>query len=361
MFDWIPINYYTDIYILVLLLVTGSLYAHTGRTRLGSEHNKSFLKITGVITLLFVVFYMGLRPVSGRFGDMVTYSKLFYDYSTGTPVKLKQDPLFHLFTFYASKLVSVRTYFLLCAVLYVLPLWIATKKWFSDMHFYAFLLLVVSFSFWPYGTNGIRNGIATSFFLLAISRDRWLWRIVFLVIGLNFHRTIVIPAAGYFLAVFYTRPRYFLFFWVLCIPLSLAAGGFFQSLFASFMEDDRVSYLTEGNVHDDAFSSTGFRWDFVVYSATAVFAGWYYIIKQKYEYPFYRILYCTFLAANGFWILVIKANFSNRFAYLSWFMMGVVIIFPLIKHKFMDRQNKILANIVLAYYGFTFFMHFVFY
>jgi hypothetical protein len=62
------------------------------------------------------------------------------------------------------------------------------------------------------------------------------------------------------------------------------------------------------------------------------------------------------MIANTFWILVIRANFSNRFAYLSWFLMAIVIAYPLLKVKFWDDHYKNVGRIFLAYYLFTYFM-----
>jgi surface polysaccharide O-acyltransferase-like enzyme len=61
--------------------------------------------------------------------------------------------------------------------------------------------------------------------------------------------------------------------------------------------------------------------------------------------------------ANAFWILVIRANFSNRFAYLSWFMMALVIIYPLLKKEMIKNQYKVLAKVMLIYFAFTFLMN----
>ena len=56
--------------------------------------------------------------------------------------------------------------------------------------------------------------------------------------------------------------------------------GFWESLFGSMMEDERALYFTDES-YADSFSSSGFRWDFLLYSATGVFAGWYYWYKKR--------------------------------------------------------------------------------
>ena len=45
-----------------------------------------------------------------------------------------------------------------------------------------------------------------------------------------------------------------------------------------------------------------------------------FIVKKNYiEDQLYVKMCNIYLLANAIWILVIRANFSNRFAYLSWF------------------------------------------
>jgi len=299
---------------------------------------------------------MGLRPISGVFIDMTTYYHSFMQYAGGAPAKTTHDVFFNKFMKYCSGIMSANAFFFLCASFYTLPVYLISKKWFKQYWYYAFLMLVGSFSFWSYGTNGIRNGIATAFFLMALSRERKLSQVVWLYLAINFHGSMMLPSAAFIATWFYNQNKYYFYFWLLCIPLSLVMGGFWENLFAGMVDDDRSSYLTAGNVNNDNFSSTGFRWDFLVYSATGVYAGWYYIYKKKLQDPLYLKLFNIYLAANGFWILVIRANFSNRFAYLSWFLLALVICYPWLKYSFEKEQLKKLGWIILAYFGFTYFM-----
>lgn len=352
MFDFIPLDLYTPLFYYILLVVILVLFF---------ELNNSSLKVSsfGQILVVFIIFYMGFRPISGwYFGDMGTYARSFENYKFSNAINSDRDVVFQNFMLLTSKIMSVHFFFLTVAFIYVFSLYLVCKKWFSKYWFYAFLLLIGSFSFWTYGTNGIRNGMATSLFLLGISRDKRLFQIGWIILAIGIHKSMVLPTIGFVLAQFYNKPKVMISFWLLCIPLSLVAGGFWESFFASLgFEDDRISYLTEGNVNNDDFSSTGFRWDFLVYSATAVFAGWYFIVKKGFEDKIYFWLFNTYVFANAFWILVIRANFSNRFAYLSWFMMALVIIYPFLKKELIPNQNKILAKVILFYFAFTFLMN----
>jgi hypothetical protein len=239
--------------------------------------------------------------------------------------------------------------------LYVIPLYMVCKRWFADYWFYGFLTLVTAMSFWAYGTNGIRNGIAGSLFLLGISRKKRVFQVLWLLLAVNFHFSIFLPIVAFIGVQFYNKPKIFLYFWLAAIPLSLILGGFWENLFTNLgFDDDRLSYLTEGNVNNDNFAYTGFRWDFLFYSATGVFAGWYYVFKKKFEDPIYFELFNIYLFANAIWILVIRANFSNRFAYLSWFLLALVLIYPLLKKVLVIQQYKLIGLVMVVHFAFTY-------
>lgn len=359
MFDFIPVIFYSSLYYYFLLFVVLVVFL---RSNLGPitdsrsiKSNKSF----GILILVFTLAYMGLRPLSWVFGDMGNYAQFFERYQRGESVDFNGDVIFNFFTKSCSYFMNVKMYFLLCTFLYVFPLWSACEKWFKDYAFYAFLALITSFSFWSFGTNGIRNGIATSVFLYALSRKKIIFQILFVLIAVGIHKSVIIPVAAFALTHFYANPKKYFYGWLLCIPLSLVSGGFWEGLFAGFMTDDRVSYLTEGNINEDSFSNTGFRWDFLLYSASAVYAAYFFIFKKNFKDEKYNKLVCIYLAANAFWILVIRANFSNRFAYLSWFMMGIVIVYPFLTKIQIKKQHLVLGLVLLAYFGFSFLMNVV--
>lgn len=352
MFDFIPIELYTPLYHYTILMVT--LIVFFELNNLGYKKSKFGFLLVG-----FIIIYMGFRPISGYyFGDMATYARAFQNFQQGDSLSFEKEVIFNLFMKFCSKVMNIHFFFLTCAILYVYPLYLVSKKWFPNYWFYAFLLLVGSFSFWSGGVNGIRNSMAGSIFLLGISRDKRVFQMAWIILSIGIHKTMLLPTLGFIFALYYNKPKYMIAFWLLCIPLSLASGGFWESFFASLgFEDERISYLTDGNVNEDEFSSTGFRWDFLVYSATAVYAGWYFIVKKGFEDKIYFWLFNTYVFANAFWILVIRANFSNRFAYLSWFMMALVIVYPFLKMELMKNQHKVLAKVLIAYFAFTFLMN----
>lgn len=363
MFDWIPLEIYADIYhySIAIILIIAIMYLL--KFKITDYQNLNTIQTLTIILLLIGVIYVGLRPVSGRyFGDMSTYNRKFLEIQElGITALPNKDKFFYYFMYLCTKVMNNQSYFVLMNFLYLFPMYIVSKANFKKGAFYMLLMLMASFSFFSAGVNGIRNGLATSIFLLLFLNKKMWIQVSILILAYSIHSSMIVPILSYIIVYFYRKPKHIIYGWMACIPISLVFGDQLQSLFANLIDDERVSYLTEGNIGNDQFSSTGFRWDFLVYSATAVFAGWYYIFRKGFQDNMYTLIYGTYVIANGFWILVIKANFSNRFAYLSWFMMALVIFYPVIKSYLFKNHNQVLIYLMLAYFGFTFFMNVIIY
>jgi hypothetical protein len=70
----------------------------------------------------------------------------------------------------------------------------------------------------------------------------------------------------------------------------------------------------------------------------------------------------TYLLANAVWVLLIHASFSNRFAYLSWFMMPWLLVYPFLPGKTLTRpRGGVIAVVLFLQFMFTYFMFMVVY
>lgn len=362
MFDWVPLPIYTPVYYHFMMTATVFVGIHALSFDLQNKNRLSEIRILGIFTFIFILIYMGLRPISGRyFGDMGTYSKYFLEYKRGIPIRESGDWLFHNFMWFSAKIMSVKLFFLLVDFIYMLPMYLFSKKHFKSVWPFCFILLIGSFSFWPYGTNGIRNGMATSLFIWGLVYYNYRKILMYLFFGLSFfmHASLIIPITAFIISYFLIKkPKLLLYIWLAAIPLSLTGGNTWNTFFESLgiLEDRAQGYLIDGDKFGEQFSQTGFRWDFLFYSATGIFAGYYFIIKKKLKDKFYIHLFGVYAIANAFWILVITAAFSNRFAYLSWFLLAPVIIYPLCKYNIVKNQYKVLGAVVFLYFLFTYIM-----
>ncbi|WP_366521998.1 EpsG family protein [Flavobacterium sp.] len=338
------------------------VFLQSKRFEIQNFKNLAFTNSLGIFSFFLILFYMGLRPVSGEyFVDMATYARQFQAYSNGEPINEERDVYFEYFTKFCTTIMSLEVYFQVLAILYLVPLYVASRRIFKEYWYYAFLMIISSLIFWNAGVNGIRNGVATSFFLLGISySNKKIVMACFMAVAFAFHKSTLLLIAIYLFTTFYKNTKYILAFWFLSILLSLALGGFWESFFLNFGfgEDERLTgYLSTDQDDLDMAVKVGFRWDFLLYSATGVYTGWYFIFKKKFEDIYYNHLFNIYLLANATWILVIRANYSNRFAYLSWFMLGVIIIYPLLKIKFFTKQHEIVGKIILGYFLFTYLLN----
>ncbi len=359
MFDFIPIQYYSNIYYHVMFLISVGILLYSLSYDVKDVVSLNIIQTLGFGFLIVFTLYIGLRPVSTFFGDMGSYNSAFVKIQKGIPIVIKSDYAFNYFLLACTKIMSSQSFFLLVDILYILPCYWFSRLYFKRYWFFAIFMFAGSFSFWSYGTNGIRNGLATAFFItgLCFYERKKIFMYVFFLLSFFIHSSLIIPIAAFITSGIYKNPRLYLYIWLASIPLSLVGGSFWESFFGSIGFEDRTSgYLTGGEEFKEQFSQTGFRWDFVLYSASGIFAGYYYIFKRKINDNFYTHLFGIYAIANAFWILVIRANFSNRFAYLSWFLMAAVIAYPMFRYRIWNDHNKVFGWIVFLYYLFTYIM-----
>ncbi|UOB17077.1 EpsG family protein [Abyssalbus ytuae] len=363
MIDFIPLEYYSTIHYHIILLIVLFTLLHALALKGNENIVYNYNRIMALLLLLYLMIYMGLRPVSGKyFVDMATYANVYQRIKAGYHLTDLSDFGFGYFMTFCSYFLSEKGFFMACTLLYVTPLYIASRRFSKNYYFFAFLMFVASFSFWAYGVNGIRNGIATSLLILAFSyHDRKAIMIILMLLSVSFHKSMILPIMAFIITYFVKNTSLYFILWMVAIGLSLLMGSFWESFFANLgFDDDRLAGYLIKTANREKFSSTGFRFDFLIYSALPVIAGYYYVVKRNFTDSFYNKLLQTYLLANSFWIMVIRANFSNRFAYLSWFMMAIIICYPLLHQAMWKKQFSKLGLIILLYFSFTYIMHLIY-
>lgn len=363
MIDFIPLSEYThyfDVTILIMILIA-VWQSHTGNILKSNVVNVNAM--WGVIFTVLLIIYMGLRPISSYFGDTVNYAHGFYKMANSSePFQWQWDKewLFYNLMQWFAKNSDIHTFFLLCASLYVGSLWLAMVRIFKNYYYIPLLIVFGMFTFWAYGVNGIRNGLGASLFILAMSYvNKPTIMIGIGILACGFHKSIYLMMAAGGLAWFIKNSYYYLAGWIACVGVSYAAGFRIQNYLATIGlgDDDRFSgYLTGSNMVGEIVQmSMVFRWDFLTYSAIGVAVGYYFIFRRNFKDEYYHWIYNTFLVTNAFWVLIIRAAYSNRFAQISWFIMPIVLIYPFLKQRFWTNHEKMLGYAILLFYAFTFY------
>lgn len=319
-----------------------------------------------IISFAFMLL-LGARVASGIvFGDSSSYRYGYDNFVTGVYSDIKWDEEWFfgvIGTWCKSMGMNYVEYFLTIEIGYIGLMFIAFKKLLWENVWFAMLFAFSAFSFMGYGVNGLRNGLACSMVLVAMAFmangkvKNLPIGIGLCVLALGVHRSTILPITMFFISLYLIRNiKWAIFFWIASIGVSLVAGGAAQAFFAGLGFDDRTSSYLSKDMAEGAFSHTGFRWDFLLYSSMPVIFAWYAVMKRNIEDKVFHVLACTYILSNAFWVMVIRANFSNRFAYLSWFMYPLVIAYAAIRLPIWEDQDRKAGLILLAHAGFTMFM-----
>ena len=355
--------YHTVFLLIVLGMTVLVMQRYATENFSAREDDTVFHNRTAWILTLFLVLFIGLRPISGRyFVDMAGYDINYRALVWGKPFHFDWDTnnfIFdNLFAFLGSQRIPIEIVFLLLACIYFICMMIACKKLFPKDALLSLLVYLGAFSTFSYGTNGIKAGAAASIFLMAIAywENKWV-AIPVLLISIGFHHSMVVPVVAFAMAYLFRDARFYLGAWLLCLLLAAFHVTSFMEFFSGFADEQGASYL-ETDVKNTILYVSGFRPYFILYSAVPIFLGYYYIKKGIIESDTYNFLWCTYTLTNCVFLLCTYGTFINRIAYLSWLMLPFVLIYPFLNADMGFYHNRYLKYAVYGHLGFTLLMAF---
>ncbi len=356
----IPAELYNSIYLITLLILTivmGFEYSTFTNERLASNQQGSV--IPSAFLCLIITLFIGFRPISYIFVDMGGYANE-WEWWQGQDASLSWEWTNKIFdnlrVQMATSGMPVTNLFILISVIYFGCIWVACRKIFPYDTILAFVVYLGAFSTFSYGTNGIKAGAAASIFLLALAYHKnTKLAIIFALISWGFHHSMSMVVGSFVIVKLYNKPKMYFFIWVFSLIIAAAHISVFQSIFQSMTDERGESYLEMQKF------GKGFRFDFVLYSAMPVLVGYYTIFKKKILSQNYCTLLNMYLLTNSIWMLCMYAEFTNRIAYLSWFMYPIVLIYPFLNMKLCNKQYHKAIMVTMLHLCFTLFMTFVFY
>lgn len=367
--------YYGTVYhffFLILSWITVLYYiGSNGQKMLRSEGNP--MQGTALLLTILMIIFLGLRPDSGFFVDSGSYRETYYvlvQKNAYVPIDFHTEWLWENMTvFFKTIGLNHHEYFLIVEIVYIGGMFVASLLLIRYNLWMGMLFFFLAFSTYSFGVNGIRNGMACSIELIAVAliamdKKYWLATLVLAFLAMGIHRSTMLPSVAAFASVFVIKdPKIAIRFWLISILVSLVAGPVVTQFFAALGFDDRMDQYTSGGEEQDSITgiSAGFRWDFLFYSIWPVILTWYLTMFRKFKDKTFNVIANTYILCNAFWIMVIRAAFSNRFAYLSWFLYPLVIAYPLFRMNIWKDQDRKTAIIYFLYSFFTFFMFFIYY
>ncbi len=359
---------YLPIYLTIVTAVTlfcVSRYAAFGSARINVAGNESLAQ--SFILMLVLVLFIGLRPVHRVFVDMMNYN-YFFNYNQNRGVAEfnfdwdAENLLFdNIFNYMAYSGTTIMAFMLVIATIYFYAIWKALRRWFPNDTLYAFVIYLGAFSTYSYATNGVKAGAAASLFLLALAYcDNLKYTIPLALISWFFHHSMFTVLAAYALTFFVKKPKYYLAFWGICVLCAMVHINPLNDFMVSMSDERGAMYLT--NIDNLWGGKLGFRLDFLLYSAIPIAIGYYYVITKDIKDKCYNQLFNLYVLTNALWVLCMYIPFNNRVAYLSWFMLPVVSIYPFLKLKLKThKQYSKLNQVAIFYLAFTIFMEAIYY
>lgn len=152
--------------------------------------------------------------------------------------------------------------------------------------------------------------------------------IIIALCAILIHKSVAIPAIAVLITSYYDNSKLYVGVWILCLVISFVINGTIKEYIVQYLgeEDIRITSYIGASEHE--YYHVGFRWDFIIYSVFPIIVGGYYILKLKIADKKYRQIFNTYMVTNSFWLLVITVPFTDRFAYLSWFLYPYVLLLP---------------------------------
>lgn len=361
----IPAEAYNYIYYIFIGIAAFNCYSHIvgcSATMLEERPIASHSFITSLA--IGVILFIGLRPISSAFSDMLGYTAMYEKLNV---VERKEPGLWLVADLCKELGLHASGWFLVvCACYYGLTLR-AIKMLSPNNWDYIFITYLIAFSTLSYATNGIRNGLGLAFFTFGMAvflsrqdKKRY-FSLLFFAAAFFTHKSSTLPLICFLAAYYVVDFKKAIYFWIFSILVSLTFGSTVSQLFMGLGFDDRMDGYLSGNDYS-GFSHAGFRWDFLLYSMMPICLGYYIVIKKGIRDRIYEILLTTYTLANAFWVMVIRAQFSDRFAYLSWFMYAIVLAYPLFRMDIWgNRQGNIARVILNIHLSFTLFMNLIYY
>ncbi len=325
-----------------------------------------------LIIIAFFILFFGLRPIDdlrGYMADTYGYAQDYEALQMGDPFawtenpesKASKDFLFStIMSYMASIGASVHLWLIVVAAIFLLPLVIVIKHWFPHNLSLSLLFTITYFGFYSGGINGIRNADAISLFLLGmiflsakkLSLKGIVLGAVLCYCAYYFHQSSVILIFSLLMSLFIVKNvKFAIIIWCAAIVFALTMGNTLAELSSIYFPDDRAEkYLMYGmeNEVTQAFSHTGFRWDFLLYSTMPLLMGWYVLVKKGIRDHTYLIIVNTYILANACWIIFMYAAFTNRFAALSWGLYPYVILYPLVRYNIWGKKQAVYTSYILV-------------
>lgn len=250
-------------------------------------------------------------------------------------------------------------YWFFYSVFYCVAYFFVAKKFFPYQYAGYFVLCVVAcMGFVAYGSNTIRAGFGIALLLEAFCSDNRFVKILLAVASVGCHMSMLLPVVSYLFAVYILkRERWCEIGWVLFLIITSMTSVIsdIMSVLGSF--DARADDFADTDGTHEIYN-VGFRFDFLIYSVVPIIFTKYNLFHMVVESKVYSLVYRLYLLNNAAWLLMIRMQYTDRVAYLSWFLIPFLLLYPVLNGLLRTKHPQryilrsifvfLFVNIVLA-------------
>ncbi len=313
-------GYFSAIFISLLIVV--DLYIN----RRAHENLQTIL--LNAYSLYFICIF-GFRSFSVGV-DTETYIAMFRNADIGF-----SDLGFGIYNLLNRYTFNNDTIFLLgLSALYLIPINLAIKNLTKANRFLLFSCLISYFFFKAMGINTIRQGVAFSFFLWALSVDKKLTKYLLYFLSVSFHISLLIPIMTFE----FSKRLKSLFFPLLVL---------FACTVSSILNIPDIKGIFGLDLA--IMSRFSIRPDFFLFNMMYGVIGW--IIYKHYNSQLvFRYLVC-YLLLSGIFFLTFNIGYSDRIGFLAWLFIPLMLS-KAYADRSLENGNRVaifsLLNIAIA-------------
>lgn len=250
-------------------------------------------------------------------------------------------------------------YWLFYSFFYCIAYYIVAKKFFPYQYAGYFVLCVVAcMGFVAYGSNTIRAGFGIALLLMAFCADNKPVKVMLAVASVGCHMSMLLPVVSYLSTLYIIKKeRWCEIIWILFLVITVMTSVVSDIMSVLGSLDSRADEFANADGTHDIYN-VGFKYNFLLYSAVPILFAKYNLKHLNVENHIYSHVYRIYLLSNAVWLLLIRIPYTDRIAYLSWFMIPFLLLYPVLngqldtphpqRYIFRAIITFMLVNIVLS-------------
>lgn len=289
-----------------------------------SESKRRTIHLIRILTIVLIIYFSySFSTRNFLIGkDTLTYASYFHDIQK-FGWQGGGDIVFYGLMYVVSLIGEFRLFLFVVSVLFFGCAYCAFCRLLKNNSHIAFFIFCISPYLFFAGINALRNGLAASLMLLAISyRQNMKWFVSLLFASCLTHLSMVVPALSLF--IFRGKKSLSILFiaWGVLFLLSMF-GVNFTGIIEFMLGFSNTSSV--GDV-DSAYALH----DFLVYGLPVVLLVYWY--RNYCQNDMVQRILCLYLVGSCMQVMALHSStMAIRFAYYSGFLLPLVLVYPLTK------------------------------